>query len=383
MAAIVSLSSEEMHEIFSFLHRNFADMCLTEEESSRLKSCIEEANGTTITKFTTKRVLERYFQDRKYFSDHPDKNRRRDLTVLFKSCYVLICFYQHRYAHLKYKSVEELKQNYPQFAQRNLFDDELQLLLRFRNLMRIALVIIDAQSNKHVLLKIAGRLEGSHREYITGGGQTLAVKCRVEIYEREGAVQPKKRPERKPRLFNEMGYDDCSIDEDGLSPVSAKRSFSTSTCGSEIQVAAPSRKKIKMERATDPQELDCNQQVLCAYRQLLGAINMLNAKFQFLLDPHQNHPFVKGGKVNTGADPGTDKEAELKALRAIQELTQRADTLGQYLAEQGIIQLPQDHAPTHYHGVTNETSAVAHQYAMDNNDAASTAIQSLLMLKAN
>lgn len=190
------LNEQDIVEILSQLMCNFADLCINDKEIARLRSAICDAHGGSITKHSTKRLLDRYFPDRNYFRNHPDKNRRRDLTVLFKSCYVLICFYQQQYDALKYRSIEELKQHYPQFTERNLFDDELELLLRFRNLMRIALEVIDAHGNKHMLLKIAGRLEGSQREYITGGGQTLAVKCRVEIYEQEGAVQPRKRPPR-------------------------------------------------------------------------------------------------------------------------------------------------------------------------------------------
>lgn len=95
-------------------------------------------------------------------------------------------------------NVDELITNYPDFAQ--LADkQELLYLLAFRNIIRIALLIIPPQGNKQLLLNIGGRLEGSGNEYITGTGQKVSVTRRVAIYEQEGKVTcQKKKPKKNP-----------------------------------------------------------------------------------------------------------------------------------------------------------------------------------------
>jgi hypothetical protein len=97
---------------------------------------------------------------------------------------------------LKWHDVNTLITYYPDFAK--LHDsDELQLLLNFRNMLRMTIELIPARLNKQLILKIAARLEGSHNEYITGGGQKPAVQRRVQIYEKEGGINSEPRPGRK------------------------------------------------------------------------------------------------------------------------------------------------------------------------------------------
>jgi hypothetical protein len=81
---------------------------------------------------------------------------------------------------------------------------ELQYLLNYRNYLRIALQIIPARLNKQLLLKVASRLEGSKNEYITGGGQKIAVTRRVDIYEKEGNVTKSAKPKNKDNLKNNV-----------------------------------------------------------------------------------------------------------------------------------------------------------------------------------
>jgi hypothetical protein len=81
---------------------------------------------------------------------------------------------------------------------------ELQYLLNYRNYLRISLQIIPARLNKQLLLKVASRLEGSKNEYITGGGQKIAVTRRVDIYEKEGNVTKSAKPKNKDNLKNNV-----------------------------------------------------------------------------------------------------------------------------------------------------------------------------------
>jgi hypothetical protein len=94
-------------------------------------------------------------------------------------------------------SIDQLCAHYPDL--RSLRDpQELHHLLAFRNIIRIALLIIPPQGNKQLLLNIGGRLEGAGNEYITGTGQKICVTRRVAIYEQEGHVTVQKK---KPKTF--------------------------------------------------------------------------------------------------------------------------------------------------------------------------------------
>jgi hypothetical protein len=92
--------------------------------------------------------------------------------------------------------VDELLRRYPDFVEVKE-RQELQYLLAFRNIIRIALLVIPPLSNKQLLLNIGGRLEGSGNEYITGTGQKICVTRRVIIYEQEGSVTVQKK---KPKI---------------------------------------------------------------------------------------------------------------------------------------------------------------------------------------
>ena len=91
-----------------------------------------------------------------------------------------------------YNTTEELLQEYPTFLSYDVEIWELKNLLVYRNMMRLALDIIPAKCNKHLLMRICATLEGSGKAYLTGGTQSLATTRRVLIYERESNI---KRPE--------------------------------------------------------------------------------------------------------------------------------------------------------------------------------------------
>jgi hypothetical protein len=57
--------------------------------------------------------------------------------------------------------------------------------------------VFPAHRNKARILAIAARLEGSHKQYITGTGQSIEVTRRVEIYEQEGCTEAEQRSSRE------------------------------------------------------------------------------------------------------------------------------------------------------------------------------------------
>lgn len=106
---------------------------------------------------------------------------------VFRACFVLVL--AKRNSSLLLASVTQLLQEFPCFV--GVCDDqELCLLLKFRNMMKCGITLYDAKSNKGKLMDIAGRLSG--KVYTTGGGSTPEAKRREFIYQQIGGIIKKK-----------------------------------------------------------------------------------------------------------------------------------------------------------------------------------------------
>lgn len=105
--------------------------------------------------------------------------------------YVLIQYYNDEFdPHSNFfHNTDVLLDRYPVFA--GLGAEDLNLLLRFRNLMVCALKLTSAGQNKKALLNICAMLEGREKpiKYHTGTGMTLHTTRRVLIYLRETNLQ--------------------------------------------------------------------------------------------------------------------------------------------------------------------------------------------------
>lgn len=253
------LSKELQHEVFVTIKHNFSDFPLFDQlVEANLKIAIEESNDIEINYLSTKRVIERYY-DVHSFRSAEQKNILRTINVIFKSCYVLILFYRKIDEPLFLSCVDDLVKEYPHFQ--GLDAAELSLLLKFRNMLKIALMVIPAKKNKQILLKIVGRLEGDQKDYITGGGQTKAVNRRVEIYEKEGGVHAEKKVERGLSFDCIVGIRfkqpllDSEDDDAATQLTSESSSSSTSSCsrskkrGSSTDIEERSPKKEKFSEA--------------------------------------------------------------------------------------------------------------------------------------
>jgi hypothetical protein len=81
--------------------------------------------------------------------------------------------------------------------------EELTLLLNFRNVMKVAMLVISPPQHKRHLIELVTRMvEGTNMKYITGGGQTQETSHRVMIYERERASLAIPRSNRGPRTLS-------------------------------------------------------------------------------------------------------------------------------------------------------------------------------------
>ena len=194
--------SPDIHEtIFEDVKRSFGDFlefdCLV---ADKLKQALKDSNEFEINMKTTKKLAERYY-DVGAFKTPEHKALFAHVSIIFKAAIVLVLSHHESHQKLLWSSTEELLAEYPEFNE-ECDKEELQYLLRFRNMLRLTLLIIPAALNKEKLLKIAGRLEGSQNVYITGGGQKKEVCRRVQIYEREGGVGVRKR---RPAASGERG----------------------------------------------------------------------------------------------------------------------------------------------------------------------------------
>lgn len=193
-------------QIFSQIRSSFSDFHLFDNlVSEKLKQAIIDSDNIEINFKTTKKVAERYF-DVESFKTTEQKLVWAQIQLIFKATYVLILSQSPTSQALFWENTDILLNNYPAFS--SVDAEEQQLLLNFRNMVKITLMVVPARLNKQCILKIAGRLEGSQNEYITGGGQKPAVTRRVEIYEREGGITAEKRPDRvrnKPENGTESG----------------------------------------------------------------------------------------------------------------------------------------------------------------------------------
>jgi len=138
------------------------------------------------------------------------------LKLIFITAYVQVMMCQSYAEQYCLETTEELLFQFPEFQQ--LASDELDYLLKFRNAIKIAMLILPAEGHKGLLLQIAGKLEGSGRTYITGSGQTEGTKHRVMVYEREGNVKCEPRPPRKRQIIEEVqqGGTSCVSSDDDM-----------------------------------------------------------------------------------------------------------------------------------------------------------------------
>lgn len=113
------------------------------------------------------------------------------VELAFECAHVLVLYRRPEYHPLLWTDVDQLLRHYPSFT--DLPFVELGYLLKYRNAVRVALTVFPARRNKARIMAIAARLEGSHKLYITGTGQSNEVTRRVQIYEQEGGIQMERR----------------------------------------------------------------------------------------------------------------------------------------------------------------------------------------------
>jgi hypothetical protein len=188
------LSTEKENELFIQLKKAFSDFRYFDSLISEpLKKLINDVSNNVVLDFQfTKNVLENYINT-KDFETKEKKDILDKIRIILTSACVLLQSLHPSSESVMYDK-EELLKNYPDFNSLIAPDSppadkqEFEYLLKFRNLMAVALKLIPPKGNKLFLLKVIERLEGSNNEYICGSGQKPAVTRRVEIYQNEGNI---------------------------------------------------------------------------------------------------------------------------------------------------------------------------------------------------
>lgn len=203
------LTQLEKEEVFDRLKIIFSDITYLPEVEPKLLLAINECDRIELSFANVKNFARRFYETGRYETED-EKKKWREIQWIFATCCVLIVSYQERARERFWHSVSQLVEAYPMFTK--LADkDELDLLLKFRNMLVAATLVLNPRLNKELIIYVAGRLEGTQRRYITGKGQRDAVSMRVKIYEQEGQITPEVRPYRSnPDKLNEKR---------GLSPI--------------------------------------------------------------------------------------------------------------------------------------------------------------------
>ena len=139
-----------------------------------------------------------------------------DDRVYFETFFTLVLYHEtcQNIASMLHFDIETLLTDYPTFEQLiGVDDEELIKLLLFRNWMKVAQLVIPSHHNKGRLLNVVTKIcEGDSSKYITGGGQNSATERRVLIYEQEGNISKKARPQRRPKELIELERQGYNLD---------------------------------------------------------------------------------------------------------------------------------------------------------------------------
>jgi hypothetical protein len=122
--------------------------------------------------------------------------RWKTLRVLFTVILVLHATTNEKFIENMYfiETSDELFLNYPFLHDHKDIDlDEMNYLKNFVNFLKILKFMIPIKANKHFILLVLEKLEGSGKHYITGGGARSCCSRRILIMESEGNLIREKR----------------------------------------------------------------------------------------------------------------------------------------------------------------------------------------------
>jgi hypothetical protein len=146
-------------------------------------------------------------------------SRRSEGYLFIEACVILIM--SREPSSDEYLSnMEDFLLTYQDFKELSIV--EIESLLRFHNMMLLAIRTIYPKQNKSHLLEIVTRLtEGKDVHYVTGGGERLETRNRVLIYERVGGLRKRQRPPRINEMIRQLFRNPSNIELTSASATSS------------------------------------------------------------------------------------------------------------------------------------------------------------------
>jgi hypothetical protein len=207
---MIALSSKALKN-FTTLQRGYAGYAVFADVAWTLQMVARDAELKEITKDYMKKAIKDYF-DVKEYKTKEQKIAIDQVQLMIQTALVLELTTRPEMSGMQWTNTEKLIAEYPGFS--SLPAEELDMLLAFRNTVKVALTVLPAHRNKARLLHIGGKAGGISTEYITGTGQSAEVDRRVAIYEQEGGEAAEHRSSRK-RKEGATYQDEHTTSDDG------------------------------------------------------------------------------------------------------------------------------------------------------------------------
>ena len=179
-------TNEAVHRIFSFMRKAFSDILWTMDGVDGVDGVMKQAITDAfrleqLDKCVLRGLYVRYFgvKARKEGKGEAAKHA----TMLVEACYIRVLYERDEGRKVMLTSVEDLIKEFPELSTIPR-PGELNLLLSFRNAVKVSLLLVDPYRNRDKLWELASRLENSGNEYHRGSGQREEVKWREIIFEK-------------------------------------------------------------------------------------------------------------------------------------------------------------------------------------------------------
>lgn len=140
-------------------------------------------------------------------------HRSDEKRLCFEAAFIMLFSNRDEADDAKIRTIPAFLQKYPEFKDDAMIEPgEQEILLKFRNMMKLAQLFIPAKNHKEHLMDLVTRLvEGRDQKYVTGSGEKPATRRRVLIYEREGEIRPVPRPPRTSSSVPVVSADEVQI----------------------------------------------------------------------------------------------------------------------------------------------------------------------------
>lgn len=253
--------------------------------AAKVDEILDESQKFGIDTFLLKLSLKRYLKTPAPPVTKEEKQHLEEARIALTSIYVMILYNHEEAKSQRWHSIDHLLREYPQFQGQS--QDELQLLLQYRNIVFATLLLIPAARNKKTIMAIAGRLQGRPKEYVTGGGQKEETRIRVDIYEKEGGVHAQRRPDRQ--IQTNVPNCDSSVSSLSTPPYNEEDSFFTEmnlylssheesvrSDASTVQIMEPLGECTGFGLSSNSAQSDCSDNDMCIeleFKEFLDSIS--------------------------------------------------------------------------------------------------------------